>query len=236
MRIRFCGLLILLLCSGLSESAAQYREAVNRLLFQAQSVQEQLQLSPAATPSAKKALFLSLLLPGLGHRYANNGSWGGVASAFAAIDVGLWAALIGGEWRRDHLEESYTTLAASKAGAKVDGKDRFFFLNVATYRSSEEFLETILRNRAWDQIDYVQDVSFQWSWSTESDFVRYRSLREDAESLRRRRAVLIASLVANRLISGLTAARRAGKRELRLSLGPPVGSSGTPTARVNVRF
>lgn len=49
--------------------------------------------------SAKKAFALSLLLPGLGHRYVHDGSWRGAASLFAAADVGLWVSLIGTQVR-----------------------------------------------------------------------------------------------------------------------------------------
>jgi len=163
--------------------------------------------------SAKKALAFSLLLPGLGHKHAENGSWNRTSISYAAADVGLWVALFGGEWHRNHLIDSYTTLARGSAGASTDGKNRTFFLNLASFESSDVFLETVLRNRAWDQIDYVSDPSFQWSWESEQDFERYRDLRDDAESLRRRRSILIASLVANRILSGAISARKTGRRK-----------------------
>jgi len=175
--------------------------------------------------SAKKALALSLILPGWGHKHAHNGSWNRAAISYAAADVGLWVALFGGEWHRNHLVDSYTTLARGSAGASTDGKNRTFFLNLASYESSDVFLETVLRNRAWDQIDYVDDPAFQWSWQSEQDFETYRDLRDDAESLRRRRSILIASLVANRILSGAISARKAGKRKrmsVSASLAAPI--------------
>jgi len=168
-------------------------------------------------PSAKKALGLSILLPGLGHKHVNDGQWSRSSISYAAADVGLWIALFGGEWHRNQLIDSYTTLARGSAGAITEGKDRTFFLNLAAYQSSDEFLNTVLRNRAWDQIDYVSDPAFQWDWETEQDYNRYRDLRDESESLRRRRSILIASLVANRLLSGAISARKAG-REGRVSI------------------
>lgn len=192
-----------------------------------------------AALSASKAFGLSLILPGLGQRYVNSGSWGGWGTAFAITDASLWIALFGGEWHRDQLVESYTSLAVGGASADVDGKDRTFFLNLATYRSSDAYLETVLRNRAWDQIDYVDSPSFQWNWSSDSDFLRFRGLREDAESLRRRRGIIIASLVANRIISGIMAAWRASRfrtESMTIQLGAPPKFSSLPKAQLKIRF
>jgi len=187
--------------------------------------------------SGGKAFGLSMLLPGLGHRYVNQNNWTGWARTYTAADVGLWLSLIGGEWRRDDLVQSYTTLASGSANALVDGKDRTFFLNLASFESSDVYRETMLRNRSWDLIGYVDDPSFHWEWDSQESFNRYRDLRDDAESLRRRRSILIASLVANRLISGAIAARSAGRSrraQVTASLAPPVDSA--PVLSLNVRF
>ncbi len=178
--------------------------------------------------SSGKAFALSLILPGLGHRYVHDGDWDGWASVFALADAGIWTSLVGSEWRRNHMVDSYTTLAAMSAGADVEGKNRDFFLNLAAYQSSDDYLRTQLRNRNWTNLDYVADPSFQWTWESEEDFQRFRELREDSESLRRRRSFLITTLVANRLISGFAAlrgARRAGPPTASFSLSvPPLGA------------
>ncbi len=193
----------------------------------------------AVSISPTKALGLSLILPGLGQRYVSGGNWGGWGTTFALTDVSLWIALFGSEWHQDQLIESYTSLAAAGASADVDGKDRSFFLNLATYKSSDEFLETVLRNRAWDQIDYVESSSFQWNWGTDADFFRFRDLREDAESLRRRRDIIIASLVANRIISGIMAAWNAARIKsdsVTIQLGTPPNFATLPMAKLKIRF
>ena len=179
--------------------------------------------------SGGKAFALSLVLPGLGHRYTHGGNWDGWASVFAVADAGLWAGLIGTNWRRADIIEGYETLAATQAHAEVNGKDRAFFLNMAAYMSSEEYVNAQLRNRNWSQIGFGEDPANFWEWDSEEDFRHFRSLRSDAESMSRRRTFIITSLVANRLISGLTAlraARRAGRHIPELSFGvPPAGSS-----------
>lgn len=187
-------------------------------------------------PSAKKAFALSLVLPGLGHRHAEGGRWSTWGTAFAVADVGLWVSLFTGESKRDHLVQSYQTLARTAAGADISGKDRAYFLALASYPSSEAFREAMLRTRQWDRIDYAERPGYDWAWNTGDNFSRYRSLREDAESLRRRRSVVIASLVANRIISGIVAARKASvSRRSRISVrmgAPLVG--GSPLVHVKI--
>lgn len=191
--------------------------------------------------SPLKAFALSLALPGLGHRYVHGGDWDGAASAFAVAEAGFWTGVLVTDWRHDQAVESYETLAATRADAQIDGKDRRFFLELASYRSSDDYLDSKLRDRAWDQIGYVSDPAFQWAWQTEADFLRYRTLRDDADAFSNRRTLFIATLVANRLIAGLTAvraARRANRAtpNLSLSLAPPPAGAHAPLTRLRLRF
>jgi hypothetical protein len=191
--------------------------------------------------SAGRAFLLSWAVPGLGHRYAYGGSWRGAATGFALADAALWASLVGLEWRQSHLVESYRTLAASRAGALVEGKDRTFFLYLASFRSSDEYLDVQLRNRAWDQVGYVSERTNQWSWVAEEDFHRFQMLREDAESLRRRRPFLIAMLVANRLTAGLTSIRavhraNAQPADVSMSFHPAPDGAKYPMVRMTARW
>lgn len=188
--------------------------------------------------SAKKAFGLSLIFPGWGHQYAQDGSWKGRATLHAGAEIGLWVGLITGEWRRNHFTQSYETLAATRGNAQIEGKDRTFFLNLATYLSSDEYLAFQLRNRAWDRIDYVDDPAFQWNWENSNDFQEFRDLRDDAESLRRRRGILIALLVANRIMAGISSISAANKANnaLQVSLGPPLPRSEVPVINLGYRF
>lgn len=189
------------------------------------------------TPSSGKALALSLVVPGLGHRYVQGGDWDGWASVFAVADAGLWAGLFGTIRHRAHLVQSYQTLATAHAG--VDGTDRSrdFYLNVARYPSSDAYLDAQLRSRNWDHLEPSTDPSFQWEWDSETHFNLFRDTRETSESLRRRRTFIITTLVANRLVAGITAmraARRAEPESFRLSFGVPPKGAATPLVHLDV--
>ena len=189
--------------------------------------------------SPGKAVALSLLLPGLGHRYAHDGSWRGAASFFALTDVSFWLGLFGAEWQQSQVVQSYRTLATTRASAQLDGKNRRFFLNLGLFRSSDEFREVQLRNRAWDQVDYVSDPAFQWQWASEADLQDYRQLRDDADGWSRRQTLFISTLVANRLLAALTAlraARNANAPDVSFSLAPPPPDTNVPVLNLSVRW
>jgi len=196
---------------------------------------QDLDLSLAATPSPAKAFGLSILMPGLGHHHATGGSWSRSGFIYAATDLSMWISLLGSSWHRNQLISSFETLASRSAGAQIEGKDRTFFLNLASFESSDVYLDTMLRNRAWDRIDYVDDPSFLWSWESTESYNEFRSLRNRSETLKRRRSILIAGLVANRLLSGVISARKASKYS-RVSVSaafvPPVGDHPTIALRV----
>ncbi len=208
--------------------------------------QAQVPLEPEAEvefvrKSPGKAAAMSLLVPGLGHRYVNNGSWRGAASFFVLAEAGFWLGLLGADWQQSQAVESYRTLATSRADAVLDGKDRRFFINIGLYRSSDEFREDHLRRRLWEQIDYVSDPAFQWHWASEEDLQDYRRLRDDADAWGRRRTLFISTLVANRLLAALTSIRAARRNntaapDLSLSLTPPLRHTAWPAVNLVVSF
>ena len=192
---------------------------------------------PPRRVSAGKAFAMSMAVPGLGQRYVHGGRLSGWASVFAAADAGLWVGLLGTTWKRSHLVDSYRTMAVRHAGIDPDGKGREFYLNLANYRSSDAFIDEQLRSRNWDRIGEATGDALQWQWDAEENFLLFRSLRSDAESLQRRRALIIAALAANRLIAGIGALRAAGrtnKSSVHVSFGPPPAGSAAPLLRLNV--
>jgi len=198
-------------------------------------------VAPAPVPGRRSggaAFGLSLLAPGLGHRYAR-GEWGAAGTVHGLADVALWVGLFDTGARVGRTEDTYTALVAASAGTEVEGRDRTFFLNLARFESSEAYIDALLRARRWDQLEEARRPENQWRWASTADFERYRALRDDAEALRRRRPVYGALLAANRLLAGIGAIRAARHHNLGLtevSLGPPPPGSDLPTLNLSVQF
>jgi hypothetical protein len=187
--------------------------------------------------SPGKALVMSLAVPGLGHRYVQHGNWRGAATTYAVADAALWLGLAGTVWKQNHVVNSYQTLAASRALADADNQSRRFLLLMASFRSSEEYREVLLRNRQWDQLSWAERPENQWHWVAEADFQRYRVLREEGESLGRRQLMIGTALAANRLVAGfsaLRAANRSNRAAVQLSFGPPPPGSDLPSATMTI--
>lgn len=162
---------------------------------------------PVPNPkSGAKAFGLSILIPGVGQRYVNDGRWGGNGTVFLAADITLWLGLAASIAQESHSIDAYTNLVALKAGNNLEGKNRSFELALGSYDSSEDYVDALLRSRQWDRLDDAQDPTNQWDWESESDRQRYVELRDDADSASNRKTALIGALIVNRLISGITAA------------------------------
>jgi len=170
-----------------------------------------------------RAVAYSLLLPGLGHKYVNDGKWSRSATLYTVIDVALIVGLISSEWQRQSLVNSYQTWASSYAGITTEGKDRSFYLTIGNHLSSNAYRDAQLRERRVDLAARVNDSGFQWSWNSIEDLQRYRDLRGSSESWSQRRNSLIVALVANRLISAISAlivARRQQDQILEVTITP----------------
>ncbi|MBN1559982.1 hypothetical protein JW998_07010, partial [candidate division KSB1 bacterium] len=129
---------------------------------QSSSVQSDELQKPLAPKNRGKAMFMSLLVPGLGQRYAEAN---GKAAAFFGVEIGLWLTFSGltayGNWR----ENDYETLAAAHADVNLDGKNHTYFINVGNFDSIYDYNEYRLRQRDW--ANYYQDVDFwYWNWSS----------------------------------------------------------------------
>jgi len=183
------------------------------LLFSSSEIQAQANQSLNQSPSAKGAFFRSMLVPGWGHKYANQGEWNTGAKFHTGVEAVLWTGLVSSIRGESQVIQSYESFAASRAGVKLDGKSRAFVLNVANYSSDETYREALLRNRAWDAIDGASDPEFNWEWDSEEDRNEFRRLREDADALDRRQTFMIVSLLGNRLVSGFNSLRSARKQK-----------------------
>jgi len=148
-----------------------------------------------SAPSAKGAFFRSLLIPGWGHKYANQGEWNRGAKFHTGLEATLWAGLFGSIRSENQAIEAYEIFAASNAGVDLANRDRAFILNVANFSSDDAYRDVLLRNRAWDQLDNASGENFKWSWDSDEDRAEFRSLREHADALDRRQTFVMVSLL-----------------------------------------
>lgn len=154
-----------------------------------------------AEKSRGRAFFLSLLLPGLGERYAGART---KATIFMSTEVALWLGYISfhtyGQWR----EADYRAFASSYAGVTLAGKPHGYFIDIGNYISLEEYNEAMLRDRNLPEV-YLDPLTYYWRWPDEGYRLRYLKLRVSADNASQRAMLTLGAIFANHLISAIDA-------------------------------
>ena len=169
-----------------------------------------LSASESGGPSVRKAVFLSLLLPGAGEFYA-----GDIKSAKSLLgtEALIWTAHLGlreyGRW----LREDYRAFARVHAGIDPTGKPDSYFDDIKFYASSYRYNELAFREDGPEAELYPPNA---WEWDSQDSRQRYRSLRNNSLLSYRCAAYMIGAAVVNRIISAINAARivRKSKRQV----------------------
>lgn len=160
-----------------------------------------------SNPSARGAFWRSMVVPGWGHHYADSDNWKR-GSYHLAGEVVLVLSYLGLDTRANQLENDYTTLALSKAGAELSGKSRNYLIAVGSFDNLKAYNEEQLRTRNWD-ILFPETPEYQWNWDSRDSRLQYQDTRERVDRNRSQLPTLIALMVTNRLVSGLSAYIRA---------------------------
>ncbi len=149
--------------------------------------------------SMKKALLLSILLPGAGQYYADAKFKGQV---FMGVEAAIWTAFIAyrvyGGWKKD----DYKDYAAAYAGVDNTGKSKEFYDWVGFYDSREEFNQ--FGRLYYPDRPYLPDVGYyDWQWQSEQHRLEFKDLKDASETAFRNSTFLIGLAIANRVIAGI---------------------------------
>jgi hypothetical protein len=185
--------------------------------------------------SRRRALLLSLLVPGLGHHYAG---YGGRAKFFFGVEAGVWTTYsvfrIQGHLRR----EDYIEYAQVYAGVRAaDETDEYWRLVAAFPRSDpgpSSYNEQVRIEARFlfpgdraAQDAYVLDHGYfgdrAWSWDSREQQLRYREIRSSSLDAYDRAKYTIAAAVLNRLVSAVDAVRLIARDAKRSEGGDGLG-------------
>ncbi|NMC43627.1 MAG: hypothetical protein GYA46_06895 [candidate division Zixibacteria bacterium] len=169
------------------------------------------QPSSAKRVSTKKAMLLSMLLPGAGQYYAGSTFKGQV---FMGIEAAIWSGFIAyrvyGDWKR----EDYEAYAATHAGVDNDGKDEEFYDWVGFYTSREEFNQ--LGRLYYPERPFLpDDAAHDWQWDSESSREVFKNLKDASKKSFRNASFMLGLALFNRVIAGIDTYRTvkaAGKK------------------------
>lgn len=187
-------------------------------------------------PNPGNAFLRSLVMPGWGHHYVDESDWRR-GQVHLAAEVVFVASYFGLSARTNYLEEHYSTLSNLRAGVDIAGKERSFILAIGEFNSLAEYNDRQLRTRNWNRL--IEDIpENRWKWNSSKDRREFASMRSNRDRLRNQLPALISLMVANRVISGVSAFNRARNKSNMpdLTLIPISGDEQGVVANISFRF
>jgi hypothetical protein len=165
--------------------------------------------------SVSKAVWYSLLLPGLGDYYLGRTTR---AKAFFIAEAAVWTSFIVFEVQGHLREGGYKDFAVTFGGVTSSDHSDDYYRILSQYNSSREYEEAIKKdgrfelypNAGYDALQnyYLsQRISdFEpWEWPSDEKRREYRAIRKGSRQAYRRAMYSIAAGVANRIVSSLFA-------------------------------
>jgi hypothetical protein len=229
-------IVLLIVAVGLLPSAAKasglYFESHSLLLAQENDTLKRkdpaLPGHPAGWKSPKRAMLYSLVLPGMGQWYAESK---GAAKLYFTIETGLWTYFLVSKAQEGILRGGYTAFAAGNASTNPSGAPDQYFKDLGQFFSSDSANEWIRReareqypNDKAKQEEYINTRIYSgdrtWAWRDQAAWFSYRDQRLRSLEARHRASYVMGWAIVHRILSGLDAARVAGKHNRSLSAAP----------------
>ncbi len=143
------------------------------------------------------------MLPGMGEWYA--GDFGSGRYPLVA-EAALWLTYASfqqyGTWYKSDARQ----FASVHSGATLGGKNDQFFVNIGNYDNVYEYNDEKLRERDLPDV-YDPAAGYFWSWDTDADRARFRSMRVSSDEIFNNSKFVIGAVVLNHIISAINAAR-----------------------------
>ena len=150
----------------------------------------------AARPSKRKAVFMSMLIPGLGEYSIGSNR---AAKIFYSSEASLWLSIFLFQKRREWKREDYQVYAAANAGVNNNEKNDQFYSDVSNFSDVEEFNEAIRRSR--DPRSVYDAADEYWRWSSEEERLKFKSLKLESDTAGQNIKRIIGAMVVNRIFS-----------------------------------
>jgi len=189
----------------LSDNSNNFRQSLNKSnfsLFDSVTTKKETVVK-GSKKSAGLAFIYGLLVPGMGHVYANKFETG---KYFMISEAALWltyaAFSIYGNWL---LDDSYD-YAAIHAGVQVAGKDKDeqFFVDIANYNNVDEYNNEKLRFGEYDKL-YYPEQGYGFYWDTEDSRMKYREDKIAGDRTLNDRLFVVGAVLVNHLVSAISA-------------------------------
>jgi len=161
------------------------------------------QKSYGSKKSPGLAFIYGLLVPGMGHVYADRFKSG---KYFMISEAAIWltyaAFSIYGNWL---LDDAYN-YASVHAGVTVGDKERDdkFFVDIGNYSNVDDYNNEMLRFGEYDKL-YYPELGYGFRWNSDEERRLYRSDKLAADRTLTDRLFVVGAVLINHLVSGISA-------------------------------
>lgn len=155
----------------------------------------------ASDKSPALALLYSVILPGAGHFYLDRMD---VGKYFLGADALSWIGLVSLNVYGDDLRDDSRTYSVEHAGVTgKDSKDEDYFTNIGSFSNIYEYNnDKLLRG----EYHLLYDVNtYYWNWDNTNNQNIYEQQRKSSERVYNSRIIFGSLLIANRIVSGISA-------------------------------
>ena len=148
--------------------------------------------------SKGKALFYSLLLPGMGQYYLGHKNY---AKSFFYTEIALWVGAFSfkaySNWKRDDMK----IFASNHANAMVGGKKSQYFVDMENFSNVFEYNDAQQRQREFNKVYNVNE--YYWAWDNAENQHSFEQMRLSSDRARNRSVFTVGAIIANHLISAI---------------------------------
>lgn len=210
-------------------------ESASGAATDADAAAERVRRAESPKKGGRKALLLSLLLPGMGEMSLGEK---GRATGFFVAEGAIWTHFVWFQVAGHLRKDNYIEQAQRHAGITVSDADDTYWKLLGQYQTSQgtgpDAYEEALRREARDnfpgdpaaQDAYVAERlptgGSAWSWSSEQAQTGYRETRESSRRAYDRSKYSIAAAIVNRIVSAIDT------QVIRKRAGEKVSRSETP--------
>ncbi|MDQ3193970.1 MAG: hypothetical protein M3P82_03110, partial [Bacteroidota bacterium] len=158
-------------------------------------------VSVKSKKSPALALLFSLILPGAGHFYLNRMD---VGKYFLGADAASWLGLVSLNIYGNSVRDDSRTFSLEHADVNnIDNKNDDYFANVGNFNDIYEYNNDKLTRGEYEKLYDVN--KFFWNWDNIDNRNLYETQRKNSERIYNSRVIFGSILVANRIISGISA-------------------------------
>lgn len=172
-----------------------------------------------STKSPFLAALYSIIIPGAGHFYINRMD---VGKYFFGIDVASWMGYGTLTFYGNNVIDDAETFSVEHAGVTdPDNKNDDYYSNVGNYANIYDYNNYQLAIGNYSQLYNV--ATYYWDWDDSNNQNIFESQRKSSERIYNSRIIFGSILVANRIVSGISAyllANQGNKKKLSYSIQP----------------